>query len=408
MRDNGGMPDTPPLTPPITPLLVFTMAAATGLSVASIYYAQPLLPTMARELGVSAARAGSVVTVAQLGYALGLLLIVPLGDLFERRALIVVMTLLAASGLFLTALAPNVKLVLAGAALTGLCSVVTQILVPFAATLARDEDRGKVVGTVMSGLLLGILLARTVAGALAALGSWRTVYWAGAVALLGTAAVLRRVLPRYHAPVRLTYGRLLLSIFTLFREEPVLRRRALVGASAFGTFSVLWTSMAFLLAAPPYRMAPGAIGLFGLAGVAGALAATSAGRLADRGKGDWATGILLLVLFGSWLPLAFAGRSLVAFVLGVLLLDLAVQGVHIGNQAAIYRLRPEARNRLTAGYMTSYFIGGALGSFLSTAAYGAFGWPGVVGVGAGFSALGGLAWAATLAKPSHSGKTQFP
>jgi predicted MFS family arabinose efflux permease len=408
MRDNGEMPDAPPLTPPITPLLVFTMAAATGLSVASIYYAQPLLPTMARELGVSAARAGSVVTLAQLGYALGLLLIVPLGDLFERRALIVVMTLLAASGLFLTALAPNVELVLAGAALTGLCSVVTQILVPFAATLARDEDRGKVVGTVMSGLLLGILLARTVAGALAALGSWRTVYWAGALALLGTAAVLRRVLPRYHAPVRLSYGRLLLSIFTLFREEPVLRRRALVGASAFATFSVLWTSMAFLLAAPPYHMAPGAIGLFGLAGVAGALAATGAGRMADRGKGDWATGILLLVLFASWLPLAFAGRSLLAFVLGVLLLDLAVQGVHIGNQAAIYRLRPEARNRLTAGYMTSYFIGGALGSFLSTAAYGAFGWPGVVGVGAGFSALGGLAWAATLAKPAEVGKTQVP
>jgi predicted MFS family arabinose efflux permease len=382
------------------------MAGATGLSVASIYYAQPLLPTMARELGVSAARAGSVVTVAQLGYALGLLLIVPLGDLFERRALIVVMTLLAAMGLLVTALAPDLRLVLAGAALTGLCSVVTQILVPFAATLARDEDRGQVVGTVMSGLLLGILLARTVAGALASLGSWRTVYWAGAVALLGTTLVLRRALPRYHAPVRLSYGRLLLSIATLFREEPVLRRRALVGAAAFGTFSVLWTSMAFLLAAPPYRMAPGAIGLFGLAGVAGALAATSAGRLADRGKGDRATGILLLVLLGSWLPLACAGRSLGAFILGVLLLDLAVQGVHIGNQAAIYRLRPDARNRLTAGYMTSYFLGGALGSFLSTTAYSALGWPGVVAVGAGFSALGGVAWVATLAKPALSGKTQ--
>jgi predicted MFS family arabinose efflux permease len=368
------------------------MAVATGLSVAGIYYAQPLLPTLARELGVSPARAGGIVTASQLGYACGLLFLIPLGDLFERRALIVNMTLLAAGGLLVTALAPSLPMVLAGTALTGLFAVVAQILVPFAATLAAPEQRGRVVGTVMSGLLLGILLARTVAGTLTSLGSWRTVYWAGASAMVVMALVLRRALPRHHEPVNLTYYRLMRSIATLFREEPELRLRALLGAANFGTFSVFWTAMAFLLAGPPYRMAPATIGLFGLAGAVGALAASGAGRLADRGRGGWVTGGGLALLLLSWAPLAFARHSMTALVAGVLLLDLAVQGVHISNQAAIYRIRPDARNRLTAAYMTCYFIGGAAGSALSTLAYSHWGWPGVVAAGAGFSALGGLVW----------------
>jgi len=383
------------LEAPVRPMargLVLIMASATGLSVASLYYAQPLLPVMARELGLSAGRAGIIVTTAQLGYALGLLLIVPLGDLMERRGLIVLMSLLAASGLALTALAPGLALVLAGTALTGLFSVVAQLLVPFAATLAGPEERGKVVGTVMSGLLLGILLARTAAGALASLGGWRTVYGAGAGAMVLVALLLRRALPAHHRPLGLSYFRLLASIGTLFREEPVLRLRSLVGAAVMGTFSVFWTSMAFLLAGPPYHMASGPIGLFGLAGAAGALAASGAGRLSDQGRGHLATSAGLGLLLLSWAPLAFAQHSLTALLIGVLVLDLAVQGVHISNQTAIYRLRPEARNRLTAGYMTSYFIGGSAGSLLSATAYGAFGWPGVVGAGAAFSAAGGLAW----------------
>jgi predicted MFS family arabinose efflux permease len=283
-------------------------------------------------------------------------------------------------------------LVLAGTALTGVFSVVTQVLVPFAATLAAPEQRGKVVGTVMSGLLLGILLARTVAGGLASLGSWRIVYWVGAAAMLVTAAVLRRALPRYHEPLGLTYPGLIRSIFTLFREEPVLRLRALVGATVFGAFAALWTSMSFLLAAPPYGYSAGAIGLFGLVGMAGALAASGAGHLGDRGHGASATGWGLVILLLSWGALAFAPRSLAALVAGLLLLDLAVQGVHISNQAAIYRIRPEARNRLTAGYMTCYFIGGAAGSTLSASAYGRAGWAGVTVVGAAISAAGLVCW----------------
>ena len=391
MGDNAVMLEAP--TRPIAPPLVAIMAVATGLSVASLYYAQPLLPTIARDLGLSAGRAGSIVTTAQVAYALGLWFIVPLGDLVERRGLIVLMTLLAALGLAITALAPTLPLILAGMALTGLFSVVAQILVPFAATLARPDERGKVVGAVMAGLLLGILLARTVAGALTGLGNWRTVYWTGSAAMLLMAALLRRALPEHHRPLGLTYPRLIGSIGTLFREEPVLRTRGLVGAAGMGTFSVFWTAMAFLLAGPPYHLSAGAIGLFGLAGAAGALAASGAGRLADRGHGDLATGAGLTLLLLSWVPLAFAGRSLAALVGGVLLLDLAVQAVHISNQTAIYRLRPDARNRLTAGYMTCYFLGGASGSLSSAWAFGRWAWPGVVVVGAGFSALGGLAWA---------------
>ena len=339
----------------LSPLLVLIMATATGLAVASNYFPQPLLPTMARDLGLSTTKAGVIVTTAQLGYAAGLLFLVPLGDLIERRGLIVVMALLSAAGLLTTAL-------------------------------------GKVVGTIMSGLLLGILLARTVAGALTSLGGWRTVYFTGAGAMVVATLVLRRALPRYHQPVDLSYFRLLLSIFALFRDEPVLRLRALIGAATFGTFSVFWTSMAFQLAGPPHRMSPSTIGLFGLVGVAGALAASSAGRLADRGKGGWATGGGLLVLLGSWAPLALVRYSMAAFLVGVLLLDLAVQGVHISNQAAIYRIRPEARNRLTAAYMTSYFLGGAAGSLGSAAAFGRFGWMGVVVLGATLSAFGGIVW----------------
>ncbi len=372
--------------------LLLVMAAATGLAVASNYYCQPLLPTMARAFGITPARAGLVVTTAQVGYGLGLLLIVPLGDLLERRALVVWMSLAAAGGLFLTASAPALPLVLLGTGITGLFSVVAQVLVPFAATLAEPERRGKAVGTVMSGLLLGVLLARTAAGLLANLGSWRTIYWVGGIALIVTAAVLRRALPRHHETAGLSYPRLLLSVAALFRAEPVLRQRALLGATSFAAFSVLWTSMGFLLAAPPYRFSAGTIGLFGLAGAAGALAASWAGRLSDRGHGDGATGIGLALLLLSWGLLALGPRSLAGFAGGVVLLDLASQGVHISNQSAIYRLRPEARNRLTAGYMTCYFIGGASGSLVSAWAWGAAGWAGVVAAGAGVSALGLAVW----------------
>jgi predicted MFS family arabinose efflux permease len=363
------------------------MSVATGLAVASNYYAQPLLHTIGQQFSISNAAAGTIVTTAQLSYAVGLMLLVPLGDMFERRALIVLMNLLAAGGLLISAFASNIAVLILGTALTGMLSVVAQILVPFAATLAAPHERGKAVGTVMSGLLLGILLARTAAGALADVGSWRTVYWVAAILMLCMSAVLWRVLPRYQSPTAMSYPRLLGSILRMFVEEPLFRARSLIGGLLFAAFSMLWTPLTFLLAGPPYEYSNTTIGLFGLAGAAGAYAANRFGRLADRGLGNRATRVGLLLLLGSWGLMAFGQVSVVALLAGILVQDLAIQGVHVTNTSSIYRLRPEARSRLTAGYVTCYFIGGASGSLVSSWLYAHFGWPAVVTAGAVLAAL---------------------
>lgn len=372
--------------------LIILMAIATGLAVASNYYPQPLLETIARAFSLSVNQAGFIVTIAQLGYACGLMFIVPLGDMFERRNLIVLMTLLSAAGLLITAMAPTLTIMLVGTALTGLFSVVAQILVPLAATLAEPERRGKVVGLIMSGLLLGILLARTVAGALASLGGWRTVYWVASALMIVMALVLWRKLPKHEQKTDLNYGQLLKSIFSLFIHTPVLRTRALVGMFCFANFSILWTSMAFLLAGPAYQYSEGVIGLFGLVGAAGALAATRAGHLADKGKAHLTTTVGLILLLLSWAAIAYGQHSVISLILGIIVLDLSVQGVHITNQSVIYKSMPEARNRLTAGYMTTYFIGGAVGSLVSASAYQMAGWYGVSVAGTVMCVLNLLVW----------------
>ncbi|ATF91295.1 MFS transporter [Cedecea neteri] len=376
----------------LSPALIVLMSVATGLAVASNYYAQPLLDTIANAFSLSVNQAGFIVTTAQLGYAAGLLLLVPLGDMFERRGLIVFMTLLAAGGMLITATSQSLWMMILGTALTGLFSVVAQILVPFAATLAAPEKRGKVVGTIMSGLLLGILLARTVAGLLASLGGWRTVYWVASVLMALMALALWRGLPQVKQDSHLNYPQLLGSIFSLFIKNSLLRTRALLGCLTFANFSILWTSMAFLLASPPFNYSEGVIGLFGLAGAAGALGARPAGGLVDKGKGHHTTTIGLLLLLLSWVAIAFGQFSAIALIIGILVLDLTVQGVHITNQSLIYRMMPEARNRLTAGYMTSYFIGGAAGSLISASAYQHAGWNGVCIAGASVALLNLVVW----------------
>ncbi|MCG7326551.1 MFS transporter [Achromobacter sp. ACRQX] len=363
------------------------MSVATGLAVASNYYAQPLLHTIGQQFSISNATAGTIVTTAQLSYAVGLMLLVPLGDMFERRSLIVLMNLLSAGGLLISAFSTSISMLIIGTALTGMLSVVAQILVPFAATLAAPHERGKAVGTVMSGLLLGILLARTAAGALADVGSWRTVYWVAAILMLCMSAVLWRVLPRYQSPTAMSYPQLLGSILRMFVEEPLFRARSLIGGLLFAAFSMLWTPLTFLLAGPPYEYSNTTIGLFGLAGAAGAYAANRFGRLADRGLGNLATRVGLLLLLGSWGLMAFGQVSVLALLAGILVQDLAIQGVHVTNTSSIYRLRPEARSRLTAGYVTCYFIGGASGSLVSSWLYAHFGWSAVVIAGAVLAAL---------------------
>ncbi|VCU68432.1 Inner membrane transport protein YnfM [Pigmentiphaga humi] len=388
----------------LNPGLVWLMSTATGLMVASNYYAQPLLQTIADSLGLSVPAAGAIVTVAQVSYALGLFLLVPLGDLLERRALIAGMTLLAALGLFASAASTSLAMLLAGTAVTGLFSVVAQVLVPFAATLAAPDERGKVVGTLMSGLLLGILLARTFAGIVASAGSWRAMYVLAGVLMAVLAVVLYRRLPRYPAQAKgMSYPRLIGSILALFAQEPVLRVGALVAVFNFASFSMLWTSMAFLLASPPFDYSVFVIGLFGLAGAAGALAAARTGRLADRGLGHLSMryGLLLMVL--GWIPAALVQVSVWFLVVGVLLLDMATQVVHLSCQNAIYKIRPEARSRMTAAYMTSYFIGGSLGSMASAWAYAHGGWYAVAGAGACSAACALLVWQLRRRGPAVSG-----
>ncbi|WP_404461140.1 MFS transporter [Providencia rettgeri] len=379
-------------TAELTTGLTILMAIATGLVVASNYYAQPLLDTIAAQFNLTTNMAGFIVTAAQLGYAVGLLFLVPLGDLFERKRLILFMTFLSASGLLITALSTNIWQILLGTALTGLFSVVAQVLIPMAASIAHPNKRGKAVGIIMSGLLLGILLARTVSGAVAMVGGWRAIYWVAFVLLIILLIVLAIKLPRYHQKANLNYFQLLCSIGRLFFSTPVLAVRASLGALSFANFGLLWTAMAFLLASPPFNYSEGTIGLFGLVGAAGALMASQAGHLVDKGKGKIITTIGLVLLLLSWLPIGLAKHSLIAFIIGILVLDLAVQAVHVTSQSTLYRIMPEARNRLTAGYMTSYFIGGALGSLLSGYAYERAGWEGVAIAGVSLTALSLIIW----------------
>jgi predicted MFS family arabinose efflux permease len=371
-------------------------AVACGLSVANIYYAQPLLDVMARDLAISPAAIGGVVTVTQIGYALGLIFIVPLGDLLDRRRLIGAQALLSALALIVVGLAPSAAVLLAGMVAVGLLAVVVQVLVAFAASMAADEERGRTVGTITSGIVIGILLARFVSGALADIGGWRLVYLASAVLTLLMAGLLFRVLPRHErVATTISYPQLLASVVSLFVREPVLRVRAVLALLIFATFSVFWTSLVLPLSAAPFSLSHTQIGMFGLVGLAGALAAARAGSLADRGFGQRVTGFSLGLMVLSWVPIAYMSTSLWSLVIGVVLLDLAIQAVHITNQTMIFAVRPDARSRLVGGYMVFYSVGSALGSIASTMVYARAGWIGVCVLGATISLLALLFWAAT-------------
>ena len=376
--------------------MVVLFAFSCGATVANLYYAQPILDTLARAFGTGSGAAGLVVTFAQIGYALGLAFLVPLGDLIARRLLVPVVLVVSAVGLAASAVAPTIGVLTALGLLVGGGSVAAQLLVPMAASLADDEERGHVVGSVMSGLLLGILLARTVSGIVAQFLGGRAVFVLAAAISTVLALVLRRQLPPEEERPRVTYGQLLAGVARLMASESTLRRRALLGALAFGAFSVFWTTMAFLLAGAPYHYGAMEIGLFGLVGAGGALMANIAGRLVDRGWSRTTT-----LIFSALIPISFVvlwwGRdSLAMLILGILVLDAGVQGLHVTNQSLIYRLAPHARSRVTSAYMVSCFFGGAVGSAVGSEAFALHHWAGVcilgaiVGVGAVVGAVVGV------------------
>ncbi len=357
--------------------LVIMLAGATGATVANMYYAQPLLHTLGRAFNVSTGTSGLLVTISQIGYVLGLAFLVPLGDLLERRALITNSMLCLAVAQAVACVAPGLA-VFAGALLVvGVGTFVAQVIVPMSSHLAAEHERGKVVGTVMSGLLLGVLASRTLSGLVAEAFGWRAVFGFAAVLMLALALVLRRSLPKVQPTSSLPYGAALRSIVTLVREQPVLRQRMLLGACSMGCFSVLWTSLAFLLSGvhgSHYHYSNAVIGLFGLAGIAGAGAAQLAGRLADRGRGLIVTTGTLTVLLASWGVLYLGRSSVIVLILGIMALDFGVQGTQISNQAAIYQLSPDARSRITTPYMVAYFLGGTGLSAVTGALYAADGW----------------------------------
>ncbi|MFD1957556.1 MFS transporter [Paenibacillus thailandensis] len=372
--------------------LALLFAIACGLAVANVYYAHPLLDAILSEFDIERSSVGIVITVTQGFYALGLLLLVPLGDLMNRRWLIPGQMFLSVIALVIIALAPVVGVLFSGLAVVGMMAVVTQTLVAYAATLAAPSDRGRIIGLVTSGIIIGILLARFAAGVLTDLAGWRSVYLVSAVCLLVISLMLLRFLPQEQRKASLTYIQLLQSVFVLYREERVLRIRSLFGLLIFTAFSVFWTSLVLPLSMPPLSLSHSVIGAFGLVGVAGALGATRAGRLADSGLGQQTTGIALVLLVVSWLPISYTKQSLAALVAGIILLDLAVQAIHVTNQSMILRVRPEARSRLTAAYMIFYSIGSAIGSIASTSLYDYAGWAGVCWLGAGVSAIALLLW----------------
>lgn len=361
--------------------ITLALAVGCGVTVANLYYAQPLLPEISRALGVTEGTASLAVTATQIGYAVGVALLVPLGDLLENRALtsrILVGTFLA---LVATALAPGFSVLLAAAVLVGVTSVAAQVLVPFAAQLAPEASRGRVVGRVMTGLLLGILLARTAASFVAAAFGWRAIYWVSAALVVGLWWVLRRVMPARRPPPGPRYRTLLASMITLVRTEPVLRRRALAQCAMFGAFSMFWTAISFELASR-HGFSQAQIGLFALVGAAGAAAAPIAGRLGDRGRSR--PGRVLAALLGTLALLlaALGSRSVVLLAAGGVLLDFAVQGHQVLGQRDIYSLRADARSRINTVYITVMFAGGALASAAAGGLHHLWGWPGTALVAA--------------------------
>ena len=377
---------------PLSRTLVLLMAVACGAAVANIYYAQPLLSTIAHDFSVSDGTAGLMVTASQVGYAAGLVLLVPLGDLLERRRLITRIMLVTALALAATAASPSFILLAAALLVVGLTSVVAQILVPMASMLAAENERGRVVGHVMSGLLVGILVARTASGLIAQAGGWRLVFAVSAGLMLVLCAVLRAALPEVKPTTTLSYPALLRSVGRLVAEQPTLRVRMLYGVLGMGQFSVLWTTIAFLLAGSPYHYGDATIGLFGLVGLAGALAAQAAGRLADRGRHHRSTGSFFLIMAVSWLLIGMGSSSLGALIVGIAILDLGIQGAQITNQSVIYRLVPEARSRLTTAYMTAVFASAAVSSALASTLYDADGWSAVTALGGALAGLGVVVW----------------
>ena len=380
--------------------LVWLFAVASGLSVANVYYAQPLLDVLAHEFGISHSAIGGVVTATQVGCALALLLLVPLGDRMDRRRLMAMQLLALVAALIAVGLAQSAVALLVGMLCVGMLgTAMTQGLIAYAASSAADDEQGRVVGAAQGGVFIGLLMARVFSGAVSDLAGWRGVYFSSAVLMLVIAVPLWRKLPNVpnasFAASQMSYPRLIASMFTLLRQDRMLQVRGVLAMLMFAAFNIFWSALVLPLSAPPYNFSHTAIGAFGLFGVVGALAAARAGQWADRGYGQRTSAAALIVLLLAWWPLSLMESSLAALVIGIVLLDLGGQALHVTSQSLIFRSRPEAHSRLVGLYMLSYSVGSGLSAMATTATYARAGWQGVCLLGAAVSLAALVFWCVT-------------
>ena len=378
------------------------MAFAAGAAVSNVYYNQPLLELIGKDLSIDQAKLGLVPAVTLGGLALGTLLFLPLGDRVDRKRLVLAKLVLTIASLGLAALAPNLPLLLLAGFGIGLSSTVAQQLVPFASSIAPQGSRGRYVGTVVSMIMLGILLGRTIGGLAGELYGWRCVYGGGAAVMVGVTLVTAARLPSSRPTTGLNYAHLLASIPSLIREYRTLREAMFTQALLWAAFNVLWATLAGLLAGEPYHHGSAWAGSFGLVGTVGAFAASAAGRLSDRIGSRGVVGVATAVVFASYLLLFLGGRSLAALVAGVIVLDLGVQSALVANQARAFALAPAAQNRINTVFMTIMFIGGSFGAGSGARVQATYGWTGVAMLGATFAALAGLVHA-TYGWPARGG-----
>lgn len=371
----------------LTKTLLWLMTIGAGLVVANNYYNQPLLGKIAKEFNISESTANNIAMLTQIGYALGLLLLIPLGDMFKRKKIIVADFVLIVLSLLTFALSTNIYVTFAASFLIGFSSVIPQMFVPIAAQLSKPEEKGKNVGLVMSGLLVGILVSRVFSGIVGEILGWREVYYIaiGVIIIFGISIVI--VLPDIKPTFKGTYSQLMQSLVYYLWTVPSLRLASLRGALGFGSFMAFWTTLTFHLERPPFFAGSDIAGMLGLVGVVGALAASFVGRMTDRMNKNLLITIAVIAMIASWAIFGVWGFSYAGLVVGIILLDIGLQSMHITNQTIVFSTHPEATNRLNTVYMVSYFIGGSLGTFISGKAWGAFGWQGSVGVGIGFVAI---------------------
>lgn len=380
-------------TSPLDSKRILLFAITAGLMMANLYYVQPLLATVAYAFGHETTTAGYLVTFTQAGYAIGVFLIVPVGDVLDRRKMLSLMLVINAGALVVAAMSRNFAMFAAASLMIGITSSAVMVVISYVAARAHDSERGRRVGQVMTGLILGILLARTVSGLVGRFFGWRSMYVIAAGVVLALLFALRAVMAYEKARGRLNYPQLLFSIIDLVKSEPQLRLRSFYSMLGLGTFSVLWTGLTFLLSGAPYHYSEATIGLFGLAGAAGAASANLAGRLGDRGHAQRMTAVLAVILLLSWGMLALGQRSVGWIIVGAFLLDVGMQGLQVTHQTVIFKIAPHARSRVTAVFTTSAFFGASMGSAIATKSFALGGWAGLSIAGAALPAVLLLAWA---------------